>query len=1282
MKNNYKIVLYLILCFTIITKTYAQKTAKKANNNFYALSNGTFLQNWTDASLITTNDNWTNVPSIQGFLGQDITTSSNGADPQLLLTPASSVSNDIDIIANQTNTNINTGGVAEFAITNPVVALQGSGTADAPHLIFYMNSTARQNVVFKCKLRDIDGTDNAIQPIAFHYRVGGTGNFTNLSTAFVADATTGSSIATQETNVTINLPAACNNAAQLEIRVMTTNASGNDEWVGIDDIEISSDAAGGELLPVVSINDVAVTEGNSGTTNMVFTITTDKPVTSAGASFTVSTTPVTASFPSDFNVIVTTVTMVEGQTSAVVTVEAKGDVITEINETFNIIIAGPVGVTIGDGTGVGTIINDDIGYIKINQVQGTGTASLLVNQMVTLEAIVTGDFQNETIGNNRLSGFFIQEEEADYDADNNTSEGIFVFEGDASITNLNVNVGDKVTVTGLVKEFNGLTEITAPIIALVNTGNALPSEKLLTIPATDAVKETLEGMRVNLNQTLTITDNFNFGRLGELGLSINGRQLQYTEVNAPGTGYIGYEAGQIAQRIVLDDDKSGDYRTPILGWAENVGAGKSYFRVGSTINSLSGILDYGFSNYRIRPNTAVTFNPTNPRPTAPVVNGNIKVATMNVLNFFNGPTFPTSRGATTLAAFRIQKAKIVEAIKGLNADVIGLQEIENDSHNSTDSAIDELVDSLNTVLGANTYAFVDPGPGTPMLGTDAIKVAIIYKPAKVSLVGTALTLTTTDALFTTNGNRVPLAQKFKAIAGCEEFTFIVNHFKSKSGAGSGIDADGNDGQAGWNGKRSEMADSLLRWINNVIKPANGPNIIIAGDLNSYEKENPITKLINGGFTNINSEGTSKAFNGLFGDLDYILFSNTMAGQKVDSQKWAINADESPTLFQYTAAASLPGTTYDPTKDAYSSSDHDPIIAGISAVNDALPIITTSIDVTKPVTNQVFTDGCSLLAKVLGGTVAGTMGIDVVILPAAINEAGKVYSNRFYQLNPSQNGSGVVTLYFNQSDFNIYNAANAAQKLPLNAADVEMYKANLRIYKYDGAVIGPSSPASFGSDPTIINPADENIIFKNNRWEVTFDVTSFSGFFLATQDNNTLPLNLIAFNGKLTSKNTIELLWKTSNEKNFAGFELQKLGKNNAFEKLIFINNNSQSNYSFEDKNIQEGFNQYRLKMIDIDGSFEFSKIININTETINLKIHSVFPNPSSAVANVTLMAPNEGLVNANIINLMGKKYDKVVFKVQKGINTIAIPVQKLPSGIYYMEISQGLKVAVHKILVK
>jgi hypothetical protein len=220
----------------------AASSSAFATSAFWNLAGSNFSQDWNNTGLITANDDWSGVASIQGFLGDTNAASPTGVDPRTWLDPNMGA---IDVIANQTATTITNGGVAEFETgwTSPIVGLQGSGTADTPGLVFYMDATGRSNVTFSFSLIDIDGTaDNAPQQVDVQYRIGGTGNFISATGGYVADATTGPSLSGFTTNMVLT-DAAWNNASQLEFRIITTNAPSNDEWVGIDDITVTSTAA-------------------------------------------------------------------------------------------------------------------------------------------------------------------------------------------------------------------------------------------------------------------------------------------------------------------------------------------------------------------------------------------------------------------------------------------------------------------------------------------------------------------------------------------------------------------------------------------------------------------------------------------------------------------------------------------------------------------------------------------------------------------------------------------------------------------------------------------------------------------------------------------------------------------------------------------------------------------------------------------------------------------------------------------------------------------------------
>ena len=253
-----------------------------------------FSQNWTNTSLITLDDNWSSVPGITGYSGDDLTTAT-GVDPQTLVAEGTSP---IDVVANQTNPNTFTsGGVAEFEITDPVVALQGSGTADAPFILISIITTGKENIRVQYDLRDIDGSgDNAIQPVALQYRVGTSGDFTNVPAGFVADASTGPNLATLITPVDVTLPGAVNNQAVIQIRIITANAVGSDEWIGVDNISITGSAIGSSSIVTgaVSTPPFCITGSTTASGSVAYT----SVGTYSSATFTAYLSDPSGSFPS------------------------------------------------------------------------------------------------------------------------------------------------------------------------------------------------------------------------------------------------------------------------------------------------------------------------------------------------------------------------------------------------------------------------------------------------------------------------------------------------------------------------------------------------------------------------------------------------------------------------------------------------------------------------------------------------------------------------------------------------------------------------------------------------------------------------------------------------------------------------------------------------------------------------------------------------------------------------------------------------------------------------
>jgi predicted extracellular nuclease len=585
--------------------------------------------------------------------------------------------------------------------------------------------------------------------------------------------------------------------------------------------------------------------------------------------------------------------------------------------------------------------------LKIHDVQGSGAASPLAGQTVVVEGIVIGDFQDGASGTNGdFNGFHVQEEDVDADANPLTSEGIFVFDGNSPV--VNVTIGDLVQVQGVVSEFNGLTEITSFTgVIVLSSGNSLPTASTLSLPVTAVSDfESYEGMRVTFPQALYISEYFNFDRFGELVLTSE-RHLTPTAEFEPGAPAIQAAADFLLDKITLDDGRSTQNPNPAIHPNGGVFDLTNLFRGGDTVANVTGIMDFSFGLYRIQPTQGAAYTSVNPRISSPdPVGGRLRVAAMNTLNFFITLDYPSGpldnkcgpllnvecRGADfdQPAEFARQRDKLLAALVGLNADVIGLNELENTLGVDPLGDPNGIVAGLNATFGPGTYSYINTG----LIGTDAIRVGLVYKTTTVVPVGGFEILDSTDdPLFLDTKNRPSLAQTFEEISTGARFTVVVNHFKSKGSACNDVgDPDLGDGQGNCSQTRKNAAIALVNWLATDPTNSGDPDFLIMGDLNSYDKEESIDAILAGGFTDLiyqfhGEDAYSYVFDGQTGYLDYALANTSLLGQVTGVTEWHINADE-PDLIDYDTSFKLPAQDAIYAPDAYRSSDHDPVIVGL------------------------------------------------------------------------------------------------------------------------------------------------------------------------------------------------------------------------------------------------------------------------------------------------------------------------------------------------------------------
>ncbi|MEV5826342.1 ExeM/NucH family extracellular endonuclease [Spirillospora sp. NPDC052242] len=529
---------------------------------------------------------------------------------------------------------------------------------------------------------------------------------------------------------------------------------------------------------------------------------------------------------------------------------------------------------------------------EIAAVQGTGDASPLAGRTVRVEGVVTADFQRS----DRLRGFFVQDPTPDDDP--RTSDGIFVY------STRDVDVRDRVLVTGKVVEYHGLTEL-SPVSAVdvCGTAPAIAPDNV-RLPLEDGAKpEQFEGVLLRFRGEMVASETYDLARYGEITVAEGGRLFQPTDGHDDSS-----QAENDARRLLVDDASNVQNPDTVPYTADG-----RVVRLGDVTEGLTGVLSYGFDSYRLQPTRSPHFARANPRPDEPEpVGGDVRVASFNTLNWF---TTLDRRGANTVAERDRQLAKLVAALRGLDADVVGLMEVENNG----DTALKALVDALNAAsaeAGAGrTYAWT----AHPYPGTDEIKVAFIYDKATVTPVG-APRSSRDDVL-----DRPPLVQAFRPAAGGAAFTAIVNHFKSKGcGGASGPDADQGDGQSCYNARRVEQATAIAE----LAKAAENP--LVLGDLNAYAAEDPIEVLEDAGLTSqtkrfVDDEDRySYVYMGQSGELDHMLAGPALSRRVTGATIWHVNSDE-PRFLDYNTEYN-PAEFYRP--DAFRSSDHDPLLIGL------------------------------------------------------------------------------------------------------------------------------------------------------------------------------------------------------------------------------------------------------------------------------------------------------------------------------------------------------------------
>ncbi|WP_326522649.1 ExeM/NucH family extracellular endonuclease [Cellulomonas edaphi] len=610
----------------------------------------------------------------------------------------------------------------------------------------------------------------------------------------------------------------------------------------------------------------------------------------------------------------------------------------------------------------------------IAEIQGTGAASPLVGQTVTTDGVVTAAYPT-----GGLNGYVIQTPGTGGPLSGaSASNGLFVY---SPSTVASVAIGDHVKVTGAVSEFSGLTELTVTSAAGLSTlaDGATVSPTTGAWPTTDAGREALESTLFAPSGSWTISNTFSTNQYGEVGLATGTTPLiQPTDEARPGTpAATAIAADNAARGVVLDDGATTNFLS-----AANQGLTPPYVslthpvRVGAAATfTRPVVVDYRNDVWKLNPTAPVSTGGSpatfaNDRTAAPSdVGGDLKIASFNVLNYFttlgnadasctafkdrdgDGVTVNTGcdqRGAWDAADLKRQQDKIVAAINDLDADVVGLLEIENSLvvDGVADEALGTLVGALNAAAGSDVWAGVPSSSDLPPASEmDVITNAIIYRKAAVERTGASHALGTLSSGTGAFANaREPIAQAFTPVGGGEPFLVVVNHFKSKGSAGPlPGDADSGDGQGASNASRVAQATALKNWVPTI--QGDTASVALVGDFNSYTQEDPLQVLYDAGYTDAASHLAhgqySYSFGGLSGSLDHVLLNGPALERATGADIWEINAEESIAL-EYSRYNYHGTLFYAP--DEYRSSDHDPVLVGLEAGKNDAPVDLTFLNI--------------------------------------------------------------------------------------------------------------------------------------------------------------------------------------------------------------------------------------------------------------------------------------------------------------------------------------------------
>ncbi|MFG0288209.1 MAG: ExeM/NucH family extracellular endonuclease [Rhodopirellula sp. JB044] len=575
--------------------------------------------------------------------------------------------------------------------------------------------------------------------------------------------------------------------------------------------------------------------------------------------------------------------------------------------------------------------------LSISQVRDHELAREMTGKVVEISGVVVADFR----GPDQIGGVYIQ----DVDTGDSQSPSAMFLHIDRSEA---ITVGDLIHVGGVLVSGGDRPRL-KPVdnegdYDVRNDGSIAavkPAE--LSLDGDEVDWKDYEGQLVRFTDDMIVTDTHDLGRYGQVALSANERlyvptdlvdpnDAEPTDYSTSGDGNV--EAVRAAeqrnrnQSIVLDDGSAKENPKGLFLLPESTGnpGMPRTLRLGTRIKNLTGIVTKARGRYMVMPAGTLDIEYVD-RPAVPELGDcDLKIASFNVLNYFTtiDDGRNQARGADNPEEFQRQEAKLVAALKSLDAVVVGLMELENKP-----GVEESLVAALNSTVEGSPYRGVGHPDGLKEApgGKNAIRVGIIYRGDRVEPTG-KVQMVVDDAFANA---RTPLVQEFRLVGDETPFSVVANHFKSKGSRGAkGPERDRKDGQGANNASRRKQAEAIARYLATLQQTRGAVNLLVLGDLNAYSQEDPIDTLRAAGLVDLihthagDEIPYSYVYYGKAGCLDHAFATPELAAMVSGAAIWHINSSE-PKFLDYNLEFN-PKPFYQP--GPFRSSDHDPVLVGI------------------------------------------------------------------------------------------------------------------------------------------------------------------------------------------------------------------------------------------------------------------------------------------------------------------------------------------------------------------